>query len=332
MEVVGEDMEIDRSMIELLADPLMHIVRNSLDHGIEKPEDRDFIGKPAQATVEVRAERRGGRLEIVIKDDGRGIDRIRVLKRARERGLIPVSLQDERLSDTEVFEFLFMPGFSTAEKVTDISGRGVGLDVVRSNVQKLKGTIDVRSTFGKGTTFRLSLPLTTAITDGIIVHSRGVRMVIPLEGVREFVCLGEESRCSIDPQHDAVRIRDEVLPLLNLSVLFPIAHHVGASVTGSFQQLERKRRNCGSLVVVESLGEACAIEIDGILGQAQVVTKPLPGVVAFEAGVSGTAVMGDGVIALVLDVSSIPKSLSKTPVLIEPDRQTGAGIEDVRAA
>jgi two-component system chemotaxis sensor kinase CheA len=177
----------------------------------------------------------------------------------------------------------------------------------------MKGTVDVRSTFGKGTTFRLSLPLTTAITDGIIVHSRGVRMVLPLEGVREFVCLGDESRCSIDPEHDAVRIRDEVLPLVNLSVLFPVAHHVGVAVHDrSGNSLESRRKKCGSLVVVESMGEACAIEIDGIMGQAQVVTKPLPLVVALETGVSGTAVMGDGVIALVLDASSLPRSLAKS--------------------
>ena len=309
IDVGGEDMEIDRSMIELLADPLMHLVRNSLDHGIESPADRAFTGKSQQARLQMKAERRGGRLELSVSDDGRGIHREKVLARAREKGLVPDGVQDERLTDAEVFDYLFMPGFSTAEKVTDISGRGVGLDVVRSNVQKLKGTITVRSTRGQGTEFRLSLPLTTAITDGIIVQSRGVRMVIPLEGVREFVCQGEDSRCSIDPQTDAVRIRDEVLPLLNLAALFPIAHHVGASTTALKDSDEGRNRKCGSLVVVDCMGESCAIEIDGILGQAQVVTKPLPGVVAFESGVSGTAVMGDGVIALVLDVSSLPRSL-----------------------
>jgi two-component system chemotaxis sensor kinase CheA len=257
----------------------------------------------------MRAERRGGRLELSVSDDGRGIHREKVLARARERGLVPEGLQDERLSDSEVFDFLFTPGFSTAEKVTDISGRGVGLDVVRSNVQKLKGTITVRSTRGQGTEFRLSLPLTTAITDGIIVQSRGVRMVIPLEGVREFVCQGEESRCSIDPQTEAVRIRDEVLPLVNLASLFPIAHHLGASTGLPVTGEGGRNRKCGSLVVVECMGEACAIEIDSILGQAQVVTKPLPGVVALESSVSGTAVMGDGIIALVLDVATLPRSL-----------------------
>jgi two-component system chemotaxis sensor kinase CheA len=308
-------------MIELLADPLMHLVRNSLDHGIEDTLERVETGKPLQARLEMKAERRGGRLELIVRDDGRGIHRERVLNRARQRGLIPVGVNEERLSDSEVFEFLFMPGFSTAEKVTDISGRGVGLDVVRSNVQKLKGTIDIKSTRGQGTTFRLSLPLTTAITDGIIVHSRGVRMVIPLEGVREFVFQGQESRCSIDPRNDAVRIRDEVLPLLNLSNLFPIAHHVGASLGVGHEALQEKKRQGGSLVVIESMGEACAVEIDGILGQAQVVTKPLPGVVAQESGVSGTAVMGDGVIALVLDVSSLPRSLLGLKTL----RESGSG-------
>ena len=321
LEVAGEEMEIDRSMIELLADPLMHLVRNSLDHGIEDTLERVDTGKPLQARLEMKAERRGGRLELIVRDDGRGIHRERVLNRARQRGLIPVGVNEERLSDSEVFEFLFMPGFSTAEKVTDISGRGVGLDVVRSNVQKLKGTIDIKSTRGQGTTFRLSLPLTTAITDGIIVHSRGVRMVIPLEGVREFVFQGQESRCSIDPRNDAVRIRDEVLPLLNLSNLFPIAHHVGASLGVGHEALQEKKRQGGSLVVIESMGEACAVEIDGILGQAQVVTKPLPGVVAQESGVSGTAVMGDGVIALVLDVSSLPRSLLGLKTL----RESGSG-------
>jgi len=317
--ITGEDMELDRSMIEVLVDPLIHIARNAIDHGIEDPESRKGAGKAEGAVIHLEARQSGGRLLIEIRDDGRGIDRSRILQKAINNGLVPAThlkMTAEELPDRNVFGLLFLPGFSTAEKITDISGRGVGLDVVKTNIEKLKGTIEIQSVLGKGSVFRMSLPLSSAITDGIVVTSKGVRLVIPLECLREFVHMSGETTSWISPQQQVIRVRNEVLNLFTLDSLFgEVMQSVNALIEAKRSSKTQPSRSGvlsrdGTIVIIESMGQVYAVRIEGILGQTQVVTKALPNSFGADCGISGTAVMGDGVVALVLDPNNLPRFLS----------------------
>ena len=307
----GEDIEIDRTMIELLNDPLIHIVRNALDHGIEKGAQRKLLGKTEKGFISMTAKHAGGRIVVEIKDDGSGIDREKVLAKAINNKII--SETQRNLTNQQVYDLIFAPGFSTADAVTDISGRGVGLDVVKSNIQKLKGTIEIDTEMGKGSIFRLSLPLTTAITEGIVVIINQIRYVIPMDSIRELLRIEAGSVTNVRGEEECLSVRGRILPLVKMNLLMKIngisntileAMNLKASqVTATKSEITETRTDM--VVVIDHLGYNIALTIDAVLGQNQVVVKPLGQNINTTNGVAGAAIMGDGKIALVLDLDGL---------------------------
>ena len=288
--LTGEATEIDKTVIEQLADPLTHLLRNALDHGIEPPDVRQAAGKPRQGTIHLGAEHRGGRIVIEISDDGAGIARAKVLANARARGLVAA---DAALSDEEVDQLIFLPGFSTAEAVTDVSGRGVGMDVVKRNIQALGGRITVESRAGRGSRFLLSLPLTLAILDGMAVAVGPETYIIPLTNIMESLRPKPDSIHAVVGRGDVLAIRGEYVPLTYLHRRF----QVPGAVTDPCQ---------GIVVIVESEGTArVGLVVDELLGQLQVVVKSLEANYGPVPGVGGATILGDGRVALILDVSRL---------------------------
>jgi two-component system, chemotaxis family, sensor kinase CheA len=281
----GEETEIDRSMVDILADPLIHMVRNSVDHGIESAAERRAAGKPESGTVRLRAYQASGRVVVEISDDGKGLDRDRILAKARERRLVE---GDRNLSDAEVFALIFEPGFSTAEQVTDISGRGVGMDVVRRSVDSLRGRIEVTSEPGKGTTFSIQLPLTLAITDGMLVRVGTQRYILPTTRIQTCFRPSAADLTRVLGHGEVVRLHDDLFPLVRL-------HRLNA-VEGAEEDPTK------ALVVVA--GEASrrvALLVDELVGQQQFVVKALTGFASRVPGVTGGSVLGDGTVGLILD-------------------------------
>ncbi len=314
-EMNGEDIEIDRTMIELLSDPLIHIVRNAVDHGIEKSDGRKQNGKEEKGHVWVTAKQSGGRIVVEIKDDGGGISKDKVKNKAIKLGIIKES---QALSDQEVYDLIFAPGFSTADAVTDVSGRGVGLDVVKSNIQKLKGTIEIESTIKKGSVFRISLPLTTAITEGIVVYINQVRYVVPMDGICELLRIEDHAITNIDSSHECLTVRGKVLPLIRMNKVMSSASALKKLnlVKGDFaiEQNEGMSGKNGTVVVVDHLGVLVALTVDGVIGQNQVVVKPLGQNINTTNGIAGAAIMGDGKIALVLDIDGLVRNLKNRKI------------------
>jgi len=290
LRVTGEASELDSTVIEKLVDPLTHLVRNALDHGIEAPAERVAAGKLETATLTLHAEHRGGNIEIVVADDGRGINRERVRAKAAEQGLIG---GQETISDERVQELIFSPGFSTAEKLNELSGRGVGLDVVRKNVNSLNGMIKVESEPGRGTRFVIRLPLTLAIVDGMRVGVGGETYIIPLASILECIRPGAASVRAIAQQGHVVEIRGEYLPLLSLGKIF------GIPAAGPQE---------GIAVVLESDGLRSALLVDSLLGQEQVVIKTLEANYRKVPCVAGATILGEGRVVLILDVGSLVRS------------------------
>ncbi|NTV29802.1 MAG: chemotaxis protein CheA [Candidatus Omnitrophica bacterium] len=285
----GEDTEIDKNMVELVADPLMHMVRNSLDHGIEPKEVRLAAGKPAAGKVELSAYHKGGYVVIEIRDDGGGLRKDRILSKAIERGLVK---QGENLPDSRIFNLIFEPGFSTAEQVTDVSGRGVGMDVVKRNIEKLRGKIDISSEAGKGSVFAIYLPITLAIIEGIVVRTGQERYILPINSVVEFVHPQEEARSTVYGKGEMYKVYDKVYPLIYLGRVF--------GVCGAEANFEGQ-----TICIVESdYGQACVV-VDELLGQQQVVIKSLGERLKQVQGLSGAAILGDGRVGLILDVNSL---------------------------
>ena len=288
--ISGEGTEIDKTVIEQLADPLTHLLRNSLDHGIEPPDQREAAGKPRQGTVWLSAEHRGGRIVIEVADDGRGISRPKVLAKAQIRGLVA---PDAALSDDEVNQLIFLPGFSTADAVSDISGRGVGMDVVKRNIQALGGRITVESHMGSGSRFQLSLPLTLAILDGMAVAVGAESYIVPLTNIMESLRPKPESIHPVVGQGDVLAIRGEYLPLVYLHQRFAVPNAVSNPCQGI-------------VVIVESEGaNRIGLVVDELLGQQQVVVKSLEANYGAVDGIGGATVLGDGRVALILDVSRL---------------------------
>jgi two-component system chemotaxis sensor kinase CheA len=285
--IEGGDTELDRSIMDGLNDPLLHLIRNGVDHGIEKPEIRMKAGKPGKGKLNLIASRDRDNVVIVIEDDGAGINREKVARKAIERGLI-TELQASEMTDTAVYDLLFLPGFSTAEKITDVSGRGVGLDVVRTAIDNLKGTIKVESSPGNGSRFELVLPPTMAIVNVIMVRINGRRCAIPVNNVVEVAGLSVSKIHHIGTQ-EAIMMRDEVLPLDRLDDMF-----------GKSDQTE-------ILVVLQHQNKKRAIAVDMIEGQQEVVIKPLSSMVGGCRGISGITIPGDGEVVPVLDVNAIVK-------------------------
>ena len=287
--VNGEMTELDRNMVELVADPLMHMVRNAIDHGIELPDERQARGKPAAGCLTLRAAQMNGQVVVTVSDDGRGLQRDRILERAQARGLVRPG---EVLSDADVLDLIFAPGLSTAEQVTDLSGRGVGMDVVRRNIQALHGRVDVQSPPGRGTTITLRVPLTLAITDGMLVRVGDERYIVPTTNVVVSVRPERGALFTVGGRGEMVRLRRDVLPLVRLHRLLDV-HGASEDPTAAL------------LMVVGAGDRRCALLVDAILGQQQVVAKPVTAGIGAVPGVSGAAILGDGRVGLILDVPQI---------------------------
>jgi two-component system chemotaxis sensor kinase CheA len=280
--VTGGDAEMDKALVERIGDPLLHLVRNSLDHGIEPPDERARRGKSPSGTLRLNAYHDAGNIVIEVADDGRGLDRDRIIAKAVERGLVAPGTV---LADQDVYELIFEPGFSTVETVSSISGRGVGMDVVRKNVTAMRGSIEVETTQGVGTTFRIRLPLTLAIIDGFLVGVGSSSFIVPLDRVTECVELppGQLVR-------DCMNLRGEVLPFIRLRSVF--------GITG-----EPARRQ--NVVVVEQSGQRTGLVVDALLGEFQTVIKPLGTLFSNVRCISGSTILGNGEVALILDVGPL---------------------------
>lgn len=302
LEIVlsGEEIEIDRTMVESLSDPLLHLVRNCLDHGLEVPERRREKGKPEKGRLTLSAQQAGDRVVLHIADDGAGIHRERVIKKAVEAGLVDPKVDPSKLSDGEVFEFLFAPGFSTAEKVTDISGRGVGMNVVKEALNALRGRIEVSSEFGKGAAFKIAVPLTTAITDGMLVSVEGRTYILPMHGIRELVDAGASQHVLLQSGQRLLKVRDTLFPICPLAAQLRNAYKAFPMEAG-----ETAAKGKEMAIVYEHETGCVALEVDAVLGQAQVVTKPLRGRAQQSDGIGGAAILGDGKVALLLDIDGL---------------------------
>ena len=293
--IEGEDTELDKSVLELISDPLVHLIRNAVDHGIESPEDRAAAGKPRSGTVRLKAYQEGDHIVVEVEDDGRGIDPERVKKAAVERGLL--SAEDVgNLSDRDALNLIFMPGFSTASEVTGTSGRGVGMDVVKTNVTRLNGQISVSSTVGKGTRFTVRLPLTLVIAPALLAEVAGETVVIPLASVLETARLRDHSLTTMHGR-PVLRLRDEVLPLIDL---------------GQILQLREEEASDSAYAVVVGLANRTAgLVVDRLLGQEEIVVKPLGEYLSQVPAFAGATILGDGKVRLVLDVGEILRLASE---------------------
>ena len=284
----GEDTELDRKMVEEITDPLMHMVRNSLDHGIESADVRKAAGKRPQARLALSAYHQGGNIVIEIADDGKGLDTEKIKARAVERGLIAPGASP---GADEIHALIFEPGFSTADKVTEISGRGVGMDVVRRNIDALRGRIEIATDAGKGTTFFIRLPLTLAVLDGLIVGVGRERFVMPTTGIRESLRPLPSQVHRVQGVARLVQVRDSLLPLVSLGGLFGLPHEADPCKA--------------TVVVVEDAGSRVGLVVDALLGKQEVVIKSLGETFASVRGLAGGAILGDGRIGLILDAHGI---------------------------
>jgi two-component system, chemotaxis family, sensor kinase CheA len=289
LKLTGEQTELDKTVLEKIGDPLVHLVRNSIDHGIEMPEVRIAAGKDAAGTVHLDACHRGGNIAVEVSDDGGGLDKDRILAKARQRGLVG---QNDVLTDDQIHDLIFLPGFSTAEKTTDLSGRGVGMDVVRRNVKELGGKIELRSESGKGSRFIITLPLTLAIVDGQSVAVGSETYIIPLISIVESMRLKETSISRLSGHNEVFSFRGDYLPIIRLHELFGVEPRARAL-------------HEGLVVIAEGDGRRVGLFVDDLLGQQQVVIKSLEANYGHVEGVSGATILGDGSVALILDVTGI---------------------------
>ncbi len=292
LRTIGEGTELDKGLIEKIADPLVHLVRNSIDHGLEMPDVRRQAGKDEMGTITLAASHQGGHIVIEVSDDGRGLNREKILAKAHERGLaVP-----DNPSDAQVWDLIFQPGFSTADAVTDLSGRGVGMDVVRRNIQALGGEVQLESQTGAGTRVLIRLPLTLAILDGMTVSVAGETLILPLAYVLEALQPKAEDIRTMAGEGRVLRVRGEYLPILALGPYYGYPR----AETSAAEPL---------VVVVEGDGQKIALEVDELLGQQQVVVKNIENNYRRIAGVSGATILGDGRVALIVDVGGLVRSL-----------------------
>lgn len=291
METEGGDTELDKTVIERLSDPLMHIIRNSIDHGIEPPRVRENAGKSKQGTIRLSAEHSGADVLIHISDDGAGLDHEAIRSKAIEKGIIS---PEAELSEKEIFSQIFSPGFSTSEEVTDISGRGVGMDVVKRSIEELRGTVDVSTEKGVGSTFTLKLPLTLAIIDGFLVKIGEGSFVLPLSVVAECITLEPEEMVKAR-KRNIISLRGELVQYIDLRELFTIQ-------TQESSMSER-------IVIVETKNDRIGLGVDSVIGQYQTVIKTLGKIYKEVEGISGATILGDGTVALILDVGQLIQSV-----------------------
>ncbi len=289
LEMSGENTELDKTIIEQIGDPLTHMIRNSVDHGIERPEDRVLKGKPAQGSINLSASHRGGKVIIEISDDGTGINREKVLNKAIEKGLVP---HHSHLTNEQIDQLIFLPGFSTAEKVSSISGRGVGMDVVRQNIEALGGSVHINNNPGYGSSFTVSLPLTLAILDGMIVRVGQENYIIPIANIIETIRPKSDEVKKVAGANDLINVREEIIPILYLSNLF--------SIEDSESDPSR-----ALVVLVESGKEKFGLVVDELIGQQQVVIKSLEKNSYPIYGIYAATILGNGKISLILDISKL---------------------------
>jgi two-component system chemotaxis sensor kinase CheA len=285
----GDEVEIDRNMVDMVAEPLVHLIRNAIDHGIETPDERSRIGKSESASIYLTASHAEGSIMLTVWDDGRGLNRQKIVDKAIARGLIDSA---ERMTDQEAWQMIFQPGFSTAEKVTEVSGRGVGLDVVCQTVESLRGRIEIQSSEGQGCAFIMRMPLTMAITDGMVVKVGSQRYILPIANIQKAVRPEESDIHTVNERAEMLSFRDELLPVIRLHKLFNIPD-------------AQTQLTSGLLVVIVEGQHRCALFVDNLLSQTQVVTKLLGKGLNNVPGVAGGAIMGDGTVGLILDAAGI---------------------------
>lgn len=285
----GEDTELDRKVVEDIADPLMHMIRNSLDHGIEPPERREALGKPRVGRLSLSACHQGGSIVIAVSDDGAGLNAEKILAKAVAQGLVPPG---ETPDPEDIYPLIFKPGFSTAEHVTEISGRGVGMDVVRRNIEALRGRIEIHTEPGQGTTFSIKLPLTLAIVEGLLLRVGRERFVLPTFSVRESLRPAAGQVHAVHGRARMIRVRDTLMPLVSLADLFAVDGAVADPCAAT-------------VVVIEDDERRVALQVDELLGKQEVVIKSLGGAFAHVRGVAGGAILGDGRVGLILDAGGL---------------------------
>ena len=297
----GENTELDKTVMEKIGDPMVHLIRNSIDHGIEMPADRKAAGKSETGTVKLDAYHQSGNIVIEIKDDGAGLNTDRILSKAIEKGLV---VDGASLSQEQIFDLIFQPGFSTADVVSDLSGRGVGMDVVRRNIAALNGSIEVSSERGKGSRFVIRLPLTLAILDGQLVKVGDEIYIFPLVSIVESIQLDDRAINHVGGHSDVLQLRDEYVPIVELDEVFNI-------------DKEKRSIEESIIVVVETDGEKIGVVVDELLGQQQVVIKSLEENYKRVDGISGATILGDGTVALIVDVSSLSKMSGASSRIID---------------
>jgi two-component system chemotaxis sensor kinase CheA len=307
----GEDTELDKSLVDQIADPLVHMIRNAVDHGLERnAEDRIAAGKSSAGRIELRAFHRGGSVYIELEDDGRGLNREVIVEKALERGVID---SDENLEDRDVWNLIFESGFSTAGEVTDVSGRGVGMDVVRRNINELRGQINIESALGQGTTFSMRLPLTLAVIDGMVIRSGTERFVLPTLSVLRLLRPDEIELISVLRNHRMIKLDNALIPLYEMSWLLGVNSKSAESVDGV-------------VIVLEGVDGMVAIQADEVLGQQQTVIKPLGEGIETTPGIAGGAILPDGRVGLILDVSGLEELARSLPGPRVAGKGTGAEI------
>jgi two-component system chemotaxis sensor kinase CheA len=289
LRLTGDTTELDKTVLEKIGDPLVHLVRNAMDHGIETPELRLASGKPAHGVIELSAYHKGGNVIVEVSDDGGGLKRDKILAKARERGLVGA---DEELSEDRIYNLIFAPGFSTADVVSDVSGRGVGMDVVKRNINELGGHVQIHSTAGKGSMVRIRLPLTLAILDGQLARVGSEVYVVPIVSIVETIQVRREQVSSVANRTQLFRLRDDYLPIVRLYELFDV-------------EPEHTDLLEGLLMIVEADGKRVGLFVDELLSQQQVVIKSLETNFRPVAGLAGATMLGDGRVALILDVPGV---------------------------
>lgn len=312
LEITGAETELDKTVVERIGDPLMHLVRNSMDHGIESAQERQAASKPVEGSLKLNAYHDSGSIVIEVIDDGRGLSREKILAKAKDKGM---NVDDATMSDNDVYRLIFEAGFSTAEKVTNLSGRGVGMDVVRRNIEALRGNIDIESEFGKGTTVSIRLPLTLAIIDGFLVGVGGSSYVIPLDTIHECIELNEEESKEVAVQ-SYINLRGEVLPFLRLREFFD----------------DRDSKiNRENIVVVQFGNQKAGFVVDELLGEFQTVIKPMGKILQKLKGISGATILGSGDVAVILDVPNLVQRATESAERLHgsiPDHKGDAPDDD----
>jgi two-component system chemotaxis sensor kinase CheA len=276
-------------MVDMLYDPLVHMIRNSIDHGIEPPQRRKEVGKPEMGKIFLRAFQKGGYIIIEIEDDGQGLNRPKILKKAQTKGMVP---QDTSLTEYQIDNLIFEPGFSTVDKVTDISGRGVGMDVVKKTIERLKGKVEIFSEDGKGCRFVMRVPLTLAIMDGIVVQIGQERCLIPTVFIRETLRPARESIVTVQKKGELIKVRDSLVPLVRLYQLLGV-------------HPQKKEPWEALIVLAENEGKQKGLMVDDLIGKQEVVIKNLGEKLKAVKGIAGATIMGDGRVGLIMDIHGI---------------------------